>query len=66
MSVSSRSARVRVSVILASMVCAGLFGSRSVVEAQPGPDPDRYIVKFRDDRLGKSALRRAGAEVVLD
>lgn len=31
-----------------------------------GPDKDRYIVSFQDDSKGRSALRSAGADVLLE
>jgi len=65
MSVGSLSARVRASVPPA-IVGLGLLSSGWAAEAQPSPDPDRYIVKFRDERLGRGAVRGAGGDLLLD
>jgi len=40
-----------------------LLGSVAIAA---GPDSDRYIVSFLDDAKGKSALRKAGADVLLE
>jgi hypothetical protein len=36
------------------------------LQAQATPDPDRYIVKLRDERGGKAAVRSAGGDIRLD
>ena len=50
-------------VILIAAITGMLLGN-AVIAA--GPDSDRYIVSFQNTVKGKSALRAAGADVLLD
>ena len=50
-------------IILMAAITSVLLGN-AVIAA--GPDSDRYIVSFQDTVKGKSALRAAGANVLLD
>ena len=49
-------------ILMAAITCALL--ANAVIAA--GPDSDRYIVSFQNSVKGKSALRGAGADVLLD
>ena len=53
---------------IAVLLAAALFLFAGLALAEPGPDPNRYIVKFQDGKgpQGKAALRRAGAELLLE
>ena len=50
-------------VILVAAIAAMVIGSAAIAA---GPDSDRYIVSFQDTAKGKSALRAAGADVLLE
>ena len=54
----SRCLRMAVAGLAAVLMPAVAFAA--------GPDPDRHIVKFRDAARGKSALKAAGGQVLLD
>ncbi|NHA13886.1 S8 family serine peptidase [Thioalkalivibrio sp. XN279] len=50
------------------MLAAALFLFAGLALAAPGPDQDRFIVKFKEGKgpQGKAALRGAGAELLVD
>ena len=50
-------------IILIAAITGVLLGN-AVIAA--GPDSDRYIISFQNSAKGKSALRAAGADVLLD
>ena len=53
---------------MAVLLMAALFLFAGLALAAPGPDQDRFIVKFQDGKgpQGKAALRRAGAELLVE
>ena len=55
--------RSRLLSLLTVLAC--LVALTGAAQAQ-GPDPDRYIVKFKDSARGKAALAAAGASVLRD
>ena len=50
-------------IVAIAVAATFVFGAVAVAAS---PDPDRYIVSFQDNAKGRSALRAAGAEVLLD
>ena len=50
-------------IILIAAITGVLLGNPVIAAS---PDPDRYIVSFQNTVKGKSALRTAGADVLLD
>ena len=53
---------------MAVLLMAALFLFAGLALAAPGPDQDRFIVKFQEGKgpQGKVALRRAGAELLVE
>ena len=53
---------------MAVLLAALLFLFAGLALAAPGPDQERFIVKFQEGKgpQGKAALRRAGAELLVD
>ena len=53
---------------LAVLLAATLFLFAGQALAQQGPDPNRFIVKFQEGQgpVGKAALQRAGAELLVE